>query len=123
VPWPLQRPDSRALRQIAEQLNRIEQKVDTIMSEQTQQQADINAATTAITGLETTLSTVAADLQGAVTNIQAEITALQQANPAVDTSALDTAVAGLAAPLAALQSAGTSVDALETPPVTPPAAG
>ena len=91
---PLFGPDNRAL---AEQLARIEQKVDAIMSEQSQQQADINAATAAITGLQATVTTVATDLTTAVANIQAEITALQAANPAVDTSALDTAVAGLAA--------------------------
>jgi len=119
--WPFPRPGDRAIR---EQLNRIEEKVGAIMSEQSQQQADIDAATTAITGMEATLTTVAADLTAAVANITAEIAALQAANPAVNTTALDTAVAGLAAPLAALQSADTAVDALETPaPVTPPAGG
>jgi predicted negative regulator of RcsB-dependent stress response len=37
------------------------------------------------------------DLDGAVTNIEAEITALQQANPALDLSGLKTAVAAVAA--------------------------
>lgn len=89
------------------------------MSQQSTEQQDIDAATTAITGLETSVSAVAADLNAAVTNITAEIAALKQANPAVNTSALDAAVAGLAAPLAALQSADTAVDALETPPAPP----
>ena len=86
-------------------------------------QADIDAATTALTGAATTLSTVATDLQAAVTNITAEIAALKAANPSVDTTALNAAVAGLSAPLAALQSADTAVDALETPPPAAPAAG
>lgn len=117
--WPLSSPESRALQEIKEQLNRIEQKVGKIMSEQSQQQVDIDAATNAITGLETSVAAVATDLQAAVANITAEIAALQAANPSVDTSALDSAVAALSAPLAALQSADTSVDALETPAAPP----
>jgi predicted negative regulator of RcsB-dependent stress response len=115
--WPLPGPDDRVLR---EQLNRIERNTEAIMSEQSTTQADIDAATTAITSLTATVTTVAADLETAKANILAEIAALQAANPAVDTSALDTAVAGLSAPLSALQSADTDVDSLETP-ATPPA--
>ena len=119
--WPFRSPGDRAMQQVQAQLTRLEQKVDKLMSEQTTQQADIDAATAAIGNVETTLSTVAANLQAAVTNISAEIAALKAANPAVNTTALNAAVAGLAAPLAALQAAGAAVDALETP-AAPPAA-
>lgn len=117
--WPSPRPNSRAMQ---EQINRIERKVDNIMSEQSQQQADIDAATTAISDENTAISAVASDLESAVANIAAEIDTLKQANPAVDTTALDAAVGSLSAPLAALQSAGTSVDALETPAPDAPSA-
>jgi predicted negative regulator of RcsB-dependent stress response len=70
-------------------------------------QADVDAAVTAVQG-------VTADLGNAVTNIKAEIAALQAAGVTVDTTALDAAIA----PLEAAQAA---VDALETS--TPPAGG
>jgi peptidoglycan hydrolase CwlO-like protein len=60
-------------------LQRIERKVDLIMSEQSEIDQDV------------------AELNTAVTNIQAEIAALQTANPALDLSALQTAVAAVAA--------------------------
>jgi prefoldin subunit 5 len=60
-------------------LQRIERKVDLIMSEQSEIDQDV------------------ATLNAAVTNIQAEIAALQAANPALDLSALQTAVAAVAA--------------------------
>ena len=79
-------------------------------------QDDVNAAAAALVSVTNTIGTIASDLTAAVANIQAEIAALQAANPAVDTTALNAAVAAVAAPLAALQSADTAVDALETPP-------
>jgi peptidoglycan hydrolase CwlO-like protein len=60
-------------------LQRIERKVDLIMSEQAEIDQDV------------------AELNTAVTNIQAEIAALQAANPALDLSALQTAIAAVAA--------------------------
>jgi hypothetical protein len=71
-------------------------------------QADVDALTAAVSGVST-------DLAAAVTNIQAEIAALQTANPALDLSALQTAVSGL------VTVQGT-VDALETPPPAAPPA-
>lgn len=119
--WPRPNRDE-VLQEIREQLDRIERNQEALMSQQSTEQNDIDAATAAVTGLETSVSAVAADLQSAEANITAEIEALKAANPSVSTAALDAAVAGLVAPLAALQSADTSVDALETPAaVTPPA--
>lgn len=99
------------LAEIRAVLDRIEQAQEKIVMSQ----SDIDAATSALTSATTTISGVAADLVTAEANIQAEITALQNANPGLDTSALNAAVAGLSAPLSALQSADTSVDSLETP--------
>lgn len=96
-------------------LIRILENQGVIMSELSQQQTDVNAAAAAITSAETVISTVAADLGTVLSNVQAQLAALQTANPAVDTSALDTAVAGLSAPLAALQAADAALDAIETP--------
>ena len=64
-------------------------------------QAQVDALTAAVSAVNT-------DLGNAVTNIQAEIAALQQANPALDLTGLTDAVS-------ALQGVQASVDALETP--------
>jgi hypothetical protein len=89
-------------------------------------QDDITAAATAITDAANTMSTVATDLQAVQANIQAEIAALNAqiaaAGAPVDTTALNTAVEGLAAPVAALQAADTALDGLETPAAPAPAA-
>lgn len=105
------------LAEIRAALDRIEQAQEKIAMSQ----SDIDAATGALTSAASTISGVAADLETAEANIQAEITALQNANPGLDTTALDAAVAGLSAPLSALQSADTSVDSLETPAAPAPA--
>jgi hypothetical protein len=68
-------------------------------------QADVDALTNAI-------AAVNANISGAVTNIQAEITTLQNANPSLDLSGLQTQVA-------ALQAIQVNVDALETPDSPP----
>ena len=108
----------RVLNQINAQYGAINEKLEKIAMSQ----SDVDAATAALTGAATTLTTVAADLTAAQANVATEIAALKAANPAVDTTALDAAVAGLSAPLAALQAADTAVDSLETP-ATPPAGG
>lgn len=69
------------------------------------QQADIDALTTAVNAAVTNLTAFA-------TAIQAEIANLQAANPGVDTSALDTAVANLTNEVAAMS-------AIATPPSGP----
>lgn len=99
------------LAEIRAALDRIEQAQEKIAMSQ----SDIDAATGALTSAASTIGGVAADLETAEANIQAEITALQNANPGLDTSALNAAVAGLSAPLSALQAADTSVDGLESP--------
>lgn len=76
-------------------------------------QDDVAAAVAALQNEESGVAAVAADLQAAVTNIQAELSALQ--GQGVDTSALNDAVAALGQPLSDLQASQASVDALETP--------
>ena len=66
-------------RQILNLLTQVNQKVDKLMSEQ----ADINADVTAI--------------QAAVTALAAEIASLKASNPALDLTGLDAAVASLTA--------------------------
>lgn len=111
--WPRRGRQWRA--SVTASLNAINEKLESFVSASD----DIAAAAAAINSAVATLGTVTTDLTNAVGNIQAEITALQNANPAVDTTALNAAVASLNAPLAALQAADTAVDALETP--APPA--
>ena len=101
--------NTRLLLQIQQQLNQINRKEDAIMAAQD----DVNAAAATLVSLTNTLGTVASDLNAAVAKIQAEIDQLKQANPAVDTTALNDAVNGLAAPLAALQSADTAVQGVQ----------
>jgi len=70
-------------RQILNALWRVERRLEILMSEQAEIDADVT------------------ELNGAVTAIQAEIAQLQQANPALDLTALKTAVdavAGIAPP-------------------------
>lgn len=119
MPWPPFRHGRGWRASVTRSLEEINMKLEQIMSQQSTEQADIDAATAAITNLTGIVTTVAADLETAQANILAEITALKQANPAVDTTQLDTAVAGIATPLAALQAADTAVDALETPAPAP----
>ena len=101
--------NTRLLLQIEAQLNQILQKENAIMAAQD----DVNAAAATLVSLTNTLGTVAGDLNAAVAKIQAEIDQLKQANPAVDTTALNDAVNGLAAPLAALQSADSAVQGVQ----------
>lgn len=83
--------------QILRSLQELHAKVDIVMT----QQDDLNAAATEIQAENADLATAAA-------NIAAEIAALKAANPALDLTALDAAVAGI-------PSAQAAVDALETP--------
>jgi hypothetical protein len=92
--WPFQ---SSSLQKQVDELNR---KVKTLAT-----QADVDALTNAI-------AAVNANLNGAVTNIQSEISALQQANPDLDLTGLQSAVQQL-------QAVQVNVDALETPTPTP----
>lgn len=99
---------------ILDRLDRIEhllgvsiRKEEKIMTDQENIDADVAAVEAVVT-----------DEAAAVANIEAEIAALKSANPAVDLSGLDKAVADL-------KGAQAGVDALETPaPVdVPPADG
>lgn len=101
--------NTRLLLQIEQMLTIIEQKENAIMAAQD----DVNAAVTALTSAASALGTVTSDLTAAVARVQAEIDQLKQANPAVDTTALNAAVEGLAAPLAALQGADTAVQGVQ----------
>jgi methyl-accepting chemotaxis protein len=93
-------------------------RLETLMTEQ---QADINSATAAITGLLTDISTQVADLATDLTSLQAEL----QAGGPVSTTALDSAVAQVQATQAALDSGVSAITGLATPPapVTPPVSG
>jgi uncharacterized protein YoxC len=99
-------------------LARIEQKVDKIMSQQDDINADVAGIQTAIAGLTAADAQLATD----VTAIQAALAALP---PEVDTSALDAAVASLGSTSTAFTTAVGSVTALvpggtaATTPVTP----
>lgn len=88
---------------LKQRVSELEQKVDHFMAVT---QADLDALTSAINGVGTAL---ASD----VTNITAEIAALQSANPNLDLTGLQGAVSSL-------QATQASVDALDTPPVSPP---
>ena len=100
--WPCNCPDgiSRRLADIAESLNHLHGKVDRIMSDQD----TVNAAAAQI-------EQDVAEQNTALAAIQAEIAALQQANPAIDFTALNQAVADL----------GTATSAEQA--VVPPPAG
>lgn len=87
-----------------EQLDRIEQKLDRILNQEgtiMSNQDNINADVAAI-------EDVVADENSAITNIEAEIAALKTANPGLDLSGLDKAVADA-------KGTQAGIDALETP--------
>jgi small-conductance mechanosensitive channel len=92
---------------------RINQKLEKIMSEQSQQQTDIDNATTAITGLLADMQADIAAIGTGVTNIQN----LLAADGPVDTTALDTEVANIAQAQASLDAAAASVTNV-VPPAT-----
>jgi predicted nucleic acid-binding Zn-ribbon protein len=89
-------------RQLLAQLDTINKKLDVIMSQQDDLNTDVQAIQQAVT-----------DLGTAATSIEDEITALKNANPSLDLSGLDTAVASM-------QTAVSSVAAI-APPAAPPA--
>lgn len=112
--WPLPSPDSRALQAIQNQLNRIEEKVDKIMSglsdlttTEAQETADINT-------LVGVVQTFIADVKAALAN--------DDSDAAVEAAAQVVAQqdAQLQAVIAQLQ--GADPGAPTPPPVTPPAA-
>lgn len=92
---------SERLERIERLLHNLNRKADKIVS----QQDDLNADVASIEAGVTALS-------DAATNIQAEIAALQAANPALDLTGLNTAVADLG-------NAVSAVSALQTPPAPP----
>jgi peptidoglycan hydrolase CwlO-like protein len=98
-------------------LVQITENQEKIMSEMSQQQADVNAANQAILALLADIQAGVATLNTAVPALQAAIGSLP-AN--VDTTALDAAVAQIAQTRANLDSAVSSVSGL-VPPAAPPA--
>ena len=88
-------------KQILAQLATINKKLDVIMSQQDDLNTDVQAIQQAVT-----------DLGTAAASIEDEITALKNANPALDLSALDTAVGSL-------KTAVSGVSAIAAPPATP----
>jgi hypothetical protein len=101
-------------REILAGINELNLKMGTIMTELSQQQADINNAVTAVTGLLTDIGTQTSAILADVTALQALIAAGQP----VSTTALDSAVAGIAAVDTALDSAVSSLSAVAVPAAT-----
>jgi hypothetical protein len=104
------------LKNIDCRLTAIEQKLTQIGAHMATQ-ADVDALTTAVDTLVTSLTADDSALQAAVAGIAAEIAALQQQNPALDISALQSSVAGAQAAVTQISTDATSVQAL-IPPVT-----
>lgn len=97
---------------ILDRLDRIEALLHTVIKKEKKimdDQQHVDAEVEAI-------GAVVTDLAAAAANIEAEIAALKTANPAVDFTGLDVAVASL-------QGAQASVDALETPAEPAPGDG
>ena len=86
------------LDQILAAITTVNRKLDVIMSQQDDITADVQAVNQAVT-----------DLGTATTAIEAEITALKAANPAVDLTGLDAAVGSL-------KTAVSGVAAIAPPP-------
>jgi hypothetical protein len=104
----------RDLAEIKQALTGINTKLETIMS----QQADIDAATAALTAITGDVATNVAQLVN--TDIPAIQAALAALPGTVDTTALDAAVAAAAGTATSLDSTVSSVTAL-APPAVPPA--
>jgi hypothetical protein len=108
--------DGKVERLLREMEQRLTQKLEIIMSEQSQQQTDINNAAAAITALLT-------DMQADITTIGTGVTAIQAALAAlpasVDTTALDAAVAQIAQAQSNLDASATQV--ADVVPPAPPA--
>jgi hypothetical protein len=98
---------------IIEQFKIINQRLASIMASQD----DINAAVTAIQSLLTDLSAQAQTILTDVQGVQSQI----GAGAPVDTTALDSAVAGIQAVQTSLDSATQQLSTVAEPPVTPPA--
>lgn len=79
-------------RQLQQQLDRIEQKVDLMTEQQDQINTDVQAIEAGVANLAT-----------AAAAIQAEIDALKQQNPALDLSGLDKAAADLTGAVSSVQ--------------------
>lgn len=86
-------------------------------------QSDIDALTTALSDTNAELGTAVTNLSGDVTAIQAEIAALEAANPQLDLTAITAAVAAAQSTADAVAAAVASAAALVPPAVTPPAGG
>lgn len=84
-------------------------------------QSDIDALTAALSDTNAQLGTAVNDLAGDVTNIQAEIAALQAAQPQLDLSGLTAAVAAAQSTADAVAAGVAAAAALVPPAVTPPA--
>lgn len=92
---------AQLLREMVRSLISLHRKVDQLMTEQEQINADVQAIEAGVTALT-----------DAAANIGAEIAALKQANPTLDLSGLDKAAADLG-------TAVTAVSVLQTPPAAP----
>lgn len=115
-------PVRQALAEINQRLSRIEHNQEIIMSEQSQEQADINSAVQFDQQLDTDVKALTAQVTAGLAALDQAIANLQAANPAVDTSELVAAQAVLAGDQPNLDAA---VAALakdpNAAPATPPA--
>lgn len=98
--------------------NALNTELQTLKEKQVATQADVDALTAALQSEDSELSTAVSSLQTSVTAIQAEIAQLQQANPALDLSALTAEVANSQAQADAVQSAVAAAAALVPPPAS-----
>jgi outer membrane murein-binding lipoprotein Lpp len=79
--------------QLAKEVATLKATVNTLEGKIMATQADIDALTTQVNSVASGLTQVGSDLDAAQTKLQAEIDALAQANPSLNLSALQAAVA------------------------------
>lgn len=117
-------PQSFGPWQILQRLSAVEQAVRSLEFNQLKEQreisvaqSDIDALTTALSDTDAELGTAVTNLTGDVTAIQAEIAALQAAQPQLDLTALTNAVQNAQSTADAVAAAVASAAAL-VPPAT-----
>lgn len=121
-PVPRRPPLWQALEEINRRLSRIEKNQEIIMSEQSQEQADIDAAAQFDQQLDTDVKNLTTQVTAGMAALDQAIANLQAANPAVDTSQLVAAKAVLAGDQPNLDAAIAALAAdPNAAPATPPA--
>lgn len=116
-------PQSFGPWQILQRLRALEVNQHCMQKEISVAQSDIDALTSALSDTDAELGTAVTNLTGDVTAIQAEIAALEAAQPQLDLTALTAAVTQAQSTATAVAAAVASAAALVPPAVTPPAGG